>query len=97
MCLQDMIFKMNVLVDMGLKVELPMVLEIDNKGAVDLLNSWSVNGHTSHMGTKLHWARMLKLEGKTIFVWKAGDTMTADINTKNVPEKVLNKHRAEIN
>ena len=34
-CTQDMLYAMRVLVVLGLKVELPMVLEIDNKGTVN--------------------------------------------------------------
>ena len=34
-CTQDMLYAMRVLVALGLKVKLPMVLEIDNKGTVN--------------------------------------------------------------
>jgi hypothetical protein len=41
---QAMLFVYNILKSLGLKVQLPMVLEMDNKGAVNLANSWSVGG-----------------------------------------------------
>jgi hypothetical protein len=34
---------------MGLKVKLPMILEMDNKGAVDLANNWIIGGRTRHV------------------------------------------------
>jgi uncharacterized protein (UPF0216 family) len=34
----DMLFVYNILKSLGLKVQLPMVLEMDNKGAVNLAN-----------------------------------------------------------
>ncbi len=40
LCVQDMMYQKNALESVGLKVELPMILEMDNKGAVDLINSW---------------------------------------------------------
>jgi hypothetical protein len=46
LCVQDMIYQKNMLESIGLKVELPMVLEMDNKGAIDLVNSFSVGGRT---------------------------------------------------
>jgi hypothetical protein len=48
---QDMLFVYNILKSLGLKIQLPMVLEMDNKGAVDLANtnSWSVGGRTGHV------------------------------------------------
>jgi hypothetical protein len=42
MTVQDMLFIMRIVESMGLLVELPMLLEIDNKGAKDLVNNWSV-------------------------------------------------------
>jgi hypothetical protein len=36
LCAQDMMYVRNVLESMGLKVKLPKILEMDNKGAVDL-------------------------------------------------------------
>jgi hypothetical protein len=39
----------NVLESMGLKVKLPMCLEIDNKGAADLANNWSIGCYTRHV------------------------------------------------
>jgi hypothetical protein len=45
LCVQDMIYQKNMLELIGLKVEYPMVLEMDNRGAIDLINSFSVGGH----------------------------------------------------
>jgi hypothetical protein len=41
---QDMLFGMHLLESMGLKVKKPMVLEIDNKGAKDLVHNWGIGG-----------------------------------------------------
>jgi hypothetical protein len=46
---QDMLFTMRAVESMGLKVKKPMILEIDNKGAVDLTHNWSVGGRTRHV------------------------------------------------
>eukprot|EP00957_Ditylum_brightwellii_P188153 14324030-Ditylum_brightwellii.AAC.1 len=39
-CAQDMLYVKRLLEDMELQVELPMILEINNSGAVDLANNW---------------------------------------------------------
>ena len=36
-CVQDMIYTKKVLESVGLQVELPMILHVDNKGAKDLV------------------------------------------------------------
>ena len=51
-CAQDMLFVMHILNSLGLKVELPMVLEIDNRGAVDITNNWAIGGRTKHVEVK---------------------------------------------
>ena len=43
---QDMMYIYCTLMSVGLSVELPMVLEMDNPGAVYLANNWSVGGRT---------------------------------------------------
>jgi hypothetical protein len=39
LCAKDMSYIWNVLKSMGLKVKLPILLELDNKGTVDLANN----------------------------------------------------------
>jgi hypothetical protein len=37
LCAQDMLFVMRLLFSLGFDVQLPMILEVNNKGAVDLI------------------------------------------------------------
>ena len=46
---QDMLYNMNVLLSLGLSVELPMVLEVDNMGAVHLAIYLKLSGRTRHI------------------------------------------------
>ena len=48
-CAQDMLYTKRVLEGMGLQVELPMILKVDNSGAVDLANNWTAGGRTRHI------------------------------------------------
>jgi hypothetical protein len=43
-CAQDMLYDMRILESISLHMKKPMILKIDNKGAVDLANNWSVGG-----------------------------------------------------
>ncbi|KAL7494557.1 hypothetical protein ACHAWT_003208 [Skeletonema menzelii] len=63
---QDMMFVLRLLVGLGLKVKLPMVLEMDNKGAVYLAENWSVGGRTRRLDMKSHYLRELKEQGYLI-------------------------------
>jgi hypothetical protein len=46
LCDQDMLYAKNLLEPIELIVKLPMMLEINNKGAVDLINSFTVGSCT---------------------------------------------------
>ena len=46
-----------------LKVKLPIILEVDDKGTVDLINNWSVGGRTRHVETRQLFLRGIKDKG----------------------------------
>ena len=57
MVAQDILYVYQLLQSIGLKVKLRMILEIDNKGADDLSNNWSVGGRTRHVDASNHLLR----------------------------------------
>ena len=69
-----------------------MVLEMDNKGAVDLVNNWSVGGQTWHVGVRNHFLRQLKDRGLLIIKFVPGDENDADISTKNTTAAIFEKY-----
>jgi hypothetical protein len=90
-CAQDMFYTKNVLESMGLKVKLPMILEMDNKGAVDLANNWSIGGRTRHVDVRQCFLQDLK-ESKIIDIcWIKGTENKADIFTKNLDGTAFEK------
>ena len=91
-CAQDMLFVMRILKSMQLQVELPMILEVDNKGAVDIANNWSVSGRTKHIDTKQYFLRQMKEEGIIKVIWIPGIINDSDIFTKNLPGVDFRKH-----
>ena len=48
-CAQEILYVMHTIDSLGLKGEKPMILQVDNKGAVDLANNWSIGGRTQHI------------------------------------------------
>ena len=93
LCTQDMLYYKNVLKLMGLKVKLPMLLEMDNKGAVDLANNWSVSGQTRHVDVRQCFLRELKIkESKIMDIrWVKGSENDADMFTKNLDGPAFEK------
>ena len=83
-CAQDMLFNMRILESLGLKVKKPMILEIDNKGAIDLTNNWSAGGRTRHIDVRHHFLRELKEQEVIKLQYIATEDNDADLFTKNV-------------
>ena len=90
--IQEMQFGMQWLEALGLKVESPVILHMDNKGAVDLLNSWPASAATRHMSARLAWMRELKEQGILEVQWEAGTENAADVFAKNLDRETFEKH-----
>ena len=95
-CIQEMIFVKKVLESMELKVQLPMIVQCDNKGAVDMANGWNVNGGTKHIDICLNFIRELKEEGTIRVEWISTNDMTADILSKNLDKSKFEKFTEEL-
>lgn len=93
-CAQDMLFVMRVLESMGLQVKKPMILEIDNKGAVDISHNWSVSGRTRHDSIRQSFLRELNEEGIIKLVWISTDNNSTDLFTKNLAGPKFEEHTA---
>ena len=52
-----MLFVSMILKSVNIKVKLPMVVESDNAGAVELGNGWSVSHNSRQIGVKLNFVR----------------------------------------
>jgi hypothetical protein len=83
-CVQDMLYAKNLIESIGLKVKLPMKLKINNKGAVDLINSFSVGGCIHHINVKQYFLRELKEAKQLVVNWIPGLMNSADMFTKNL-------------
>eukprot|EP00957_Ditylum_brightwellii_P022504 1698134-Ditylum_brightwellii.AAC.1 len=90
-CVQDMLYCKRILESMGLQVEQPMVLYIDNSGAVDLANNWSAGGCTRHMETRMFFLMDLKEAGVLTIKWLKGDENPVDTFTNNLAGPAYNK------
>ncbi len=96
LCAQGVMYQKNTLESTRLKVELPMILERDNKGAVDLVNSFSVRGPMqNNINVKQCFLRELKKAKVLVVKWIPGLENEAGIFMKNL-DGPLFKHYAEL-
>ena len=61
-----------------------MILEVDNKGAKDVSNNWSVGGRLRHIDVRQFFLRDLKEDGMIVLKWISTDNNSTDMFTKNL-------------
>ena len=69
--------------DKKFKVQLSMI-EVDNKGAKDVSNNWSVGGRLRHIDVRQFFLRDLKEDGMVVLKWISTDNNSTDMFTKNL-------------
>jgi hypothetical protein len=84
-----MLFAMHILESMGLTVKKMMILYVDNKGAKDLANNWSVSRRTRHGEVHQYFLCKLKEHDVIHFVWTSSMAMSSDVLTKNLPQDIF--------
>ncbi len=87
-----MLYVKKVIELIGLYVKLPMTLRMDNKGAKDLSNSWSVGGRMRHIKVKYYFLRELKEKYLIKVEWICSEDNCSNIFTKNLNGAAFNKH-----
>ena len=85
-------FAKKVIESMGMKVATPMLVNCDNKGAVDLLNGHSVGGNSKHIDVRILHVRDLKEKEVIKVEWIPTEENESDMNTKNTGSTLYNKH-----
>ena len=91
-CARDLMACMRLLESLGLKVEKPMVLYMDNKAAVDIFNSWNINSKNCTMVVRYAYLRELNKNGLIVVKWISTDDNLADLLTKNLDGPTFEKH-----
>ena len=72
---QDMLYMYHLLESLKQKVELPMVLEMNNSIAVDIADSWSAGDRPQHVDVQNYLLCKLKDQGLLIIRQISGDVM----------------------
>jgi hypothetical protein len=96
LCVQDMLYAKNLIKSIGLKVKLPIILEVNNKGAVDIINSFSVGGRTRHIDIRQYFLRELKEAKQLLVNWIPGSENSTDIVTKNLDGPLFKRYAEQL-
>ena len=86
-------FVYQLVTSMGIKVKLPIIIKVDNLGAIFMANNLSISDRTKHVDIHYNFVREFVVDGfvKIIFV-KSNDNH-ADMFTKNLSNELHEKHK----
>ena len=77
-------------------LELPIIMNVDNTGAIYLANNYSTGPRTRHIDIRTHFVRELIINGILKFVFIKSEDYDADIFTKNMSEDLYIKHSGKL-
>ena len=89
---KEAIFVKNLLDSIGIKIELPITIRVDNVGAIYLANNYSTSQRTKHIDIRAHFLREYIENGIIKVLFTKSEDNDADIFTKNTPEGLFNSH-----
>ena len=90
---KDIKFVSQILDSIGIKINYPIYVNVDNVGAIFMAENASATSRTKHVDVRYHFVREFIFEGfiKIVFVKTANNT--SDIFTKNVSRDLFEKHQ----
>jgi len=84
-----------VLLSIEIKVELPIIVHVDNVGAIFMAENVSTSPRTKHVDVHYHFVREFVEEGFIKIIFVRTKDNKADIFTKNVVGDLFDKHNKE--
>jgi hypothetical protein len=85
-------FVVQVLEPIGLDLKKPIVVHIDNVGAIFIAESPSATKHTRHIDACYHFIREYIIDGKITIIFVTSQENKADMFTKNATSDVFDCH-----
>jgi hypothetical protein len=95
-CAKELIFIKNVMESMGIKIQLPIEIKVDNVGAIYLANNYTTGQRTKHIDVRVHFFRQYIEEGILKIVFVRSEDNDADIMTKNTTEEIFEKQSEKL-
>jgi hypothetical protein len=93
---KEVIFAKQVLETMGIKLNLPIKIKVDNIGAIYLEKNYSLSHNTKHIDICRHFVREHQEDGIIDVTFLRLEENEADILTKNTSEEIFLHHQSKL-
>ena len=88
----ELLFIKSLLEFMGVKVQLPIIVRVDNIGAIYLSDNASSSTRTKHIDTRYHFVKDYVEDGIVKIKFVKSEDNDADLFTKNLSNSDFQKH-----
>ena len=92
----EILYIRNTLEFMEFKIRYPIVVRVDNVGAMFLGNNPALSQRTKHISIRQHFTRQYVEDGIIKIVFVKSKNNDADIFTKNLSSELFEKHKNKI-
>ena len=89
-------FVYQVISSMGIKVKLPIVVRVDNVGAIFIGSNVAVSQRSKHIDIRYHFVREFVYDGFIQIIFVRTRDNDADIFTKNLPGELFARHSEKL-
>ena len=89
---KEIIFVKQLIETMGIELHLPIIVRVDNVGAIYIANNYTTSQRTKHIDVRTHFVREFIEDGIIKIVFIKSEDNDADIFTKNTSEELYDKH-----
>ena len=89
-------FIAQLLETMGIKVQQPIIVHVDNMGAIYMSENEVISSRTKHIDIRRHFIRECIVDGLVKIQFVRSENNTADIFTKNTSSSLHNKHTRDL-
>jgi len=92
-CAKEIKFILQVLEGLGIQVQKPVIVHVDNIGAIFMSENVTATARTRHVDARYHFVREFIEEGNIKIVFVKSLDNHADVFTKNVNREIYEKHK----
>ena len=85
-------FLVQVMESMGIKLDLPIIVNVDNVGTIFMAENNTATSRTRHVDARYHFVREFIEEGYIKVIFVRSENNRSDGFTKNVSQEIYNKH-----
>ena len=88
----EILFVRQILESLGEKVDYPIIINVDNKGAVFLVHNDGASIRTQHINVRYHFVREYVENGVVKIVFVRLEKNNSDVFTKNTMREIFHRH-----